>query len=690
MSQRSKIVSLQGGLDVVTPPMMVKAGFAIAALNYETEARGYRRVPGYERFDGQRKPSAPEYVQMTFISGSSAIVAGDVITGVTSGATATVLHDAVVDGGSWGDGDAEGDLVMYLLTGAFISGEVLQVSAVTVATSSSASAINAADNDADDAQYRLDVTAAQRARIEKPLGSGPVRGVATYRGDKYCWRDTSDGLAGQMFKATDAGWVAQSFGHIIEFTAATAAFAEGETLTGTTSTATATIERVVLSNGAWDGEGVGYLVLSGITGTFGASEAISTAGGSATSSGVEQAITLPPGGTYRSETSNFYATGSFERLYFVNGVGRAHEWDGTVLSPIRTGLPDALDKPTHLGVQKLHLFLAFDGGSLQNSAIGQPLSFNVLQGAAEIGYGQTITGIKSGYRDSLIVTGRNKVGYITGSSTADFDLKSVSLDSGAIDGTLQIVGEPMFLDDQGLRDMKAVQSYGDWQMGTLTQLVEPLFSAKRQANVQPIASLRVRARDQYRIFYSDGSGFVVYLGRKNPEIMPISLGFTPRTMHSGENADGTEVLLAAGEDGYVYELDQGTSFDGASVEAYLRLAFDHQGFPNVEKRYHRARLEGAAGGFLASISLAADFVSEEGAGITFLENSFLFRGVGGFYDESFWNEFQWSTTIEGQAFADLGGIGESVSIVFISDSATEEPHTLSTLTIFYSPRRKKR
>jgi len=232
---------------------------------------------------------------------------------------------------------------------------------------------------------------------------------------------------------------------------------------------------------------------------------------------------------------------------------------------------------------------------LQHSATGLPLVFDALQGAGEIGFGQDITGLKSHQRDSLIITARNKVGYLVGSSSSDFDLRSISEDSGAITGTLEIVGQPIFMDDQGVRDMRASQTYGDWKIGTITRMVEPLLKTKRAAGVTPVGGLRVRAKDQYRLFFSDGSALVIYFGRKNPEILPIALSFIPTCFASGEDGDGDEILLAGSDDGWVHELDKGISFDGANIEAYLRTSFLNQGMPNVEKRYHRARLEGQAG-----------------------------------------------------------------------------------------------
>lgn len=690
MTQDSDTLALQGGLDLVTPAMMVKKGMCISAQNYEVEARGYRRCTGNERFDGQPKPSEARYFILTFDTGSVPIDAGDVVVGATSGAMAIALYDAIVDSGSFAGGDAAGSLILYNLTGQFEIAEVLEVSASAVAAATSPATMSAAAEDELNAIYLQAAIDARRAVIAKPPGSGPVRGVATFNGDKYCWRDNAGGTACAMFKATSTGWQEVVGGSFIRFAAGVTAFVEGEVLTGGTSGATATIERVVRNEGAWDGGAEGYLVLSGVTGVFVDTEALTSATGAATAASAAQAITFPAGGLYRSIETNFFATAGFKRLYFVNGVGPACEFDGDVIAPIYTGRPDVTEKPQHIAEHRLHLFLGYKGGSLQNSSTGMPLEFDAVTGAAEIGFGQDITGLRSNTRDSLIITGRNKLGYLVGTDATNFDLRSVSEDSGAIENTLEIVGSPLFLDDQGVRDMQAAETYGDWKIGTKTQKVEPLLRQRRETGQRPVGSMRVRSKDQYRLYFPDGSGILIYLGRREPEIMTVSLGFAPFCFHSGENEDGDEVLFAGSVDGMVYQIDVGTSFDGEPILAFLRLSFMNQGAPNIEKRYHRARVEGQASESNTNLSAVADFSYGDANQPPSNNTDFVFFGDGGFWNEAIWDQFQWSSAIEGQAFADLDGIGENVSLVFASESATKTPHTLSTLTINFTRRRKLR
>lgn len=691
MSQTPQTLPLRGGLDIVTPAMMVKPGYAIAAINYEVEARGYRRCEGYERFDGQPKPSDSTYVLLGLRQGTASIAEGDVVTGATSGATGIAIEDSTLTGGSYAEGDARSDVYLYNFDGVFEIDEPVEVSGSQVAVMDTGPYQDGAPFDAENAALIAAVRAKRRAVIGKVPGIGPVIGVLSYKGDIYAFRNAADGLSLGMFKATPTGWQQQTFGTLLRFESGSGEFVQGETVTGGTSGATATVERVALTYGAWDSSAEGYLVLSGTSGSFTSGETLSgDASGAASAAEASEAITLAPGERVRGVTENFYATRGFERLYFVTGGGPAMEWDGAVLAPAYTGLDVEKEKPTHIATHNLHLFLGYREGSLMHSAPGQPIVFDPVQGAGEIGFGQRLTGMKGNTKDSLIVTSRNKIGYLVGTDSATFDMKFLSEDSGAYEDTLEVVGSPLLLDDQGIRDMQAAQAYGDWKIGTMTKLVEPLIRQKRDSDVKPVGALRVRGKDQYRLFYEDGSGLVIYFGRDTPETMPLEMGFIPSCLLSGETLDGAEVLFAGTTEGWVMQMDRGPSFDGEPLRAYLRLAFLNQGSPNQVKRYHRARLEGQAGETNSAISIICDFTYGDPEYTPGLETIMTFYGGGGFWNEANWNEFVWSSKIEGQAFADLEGLGENISIVFISESDVELPHTLSALTINYSRRRKVR
>ncbi|MEO0504441.1 MAG: hypothetical protein AAFZ14_14025, partial [Pseudomonadota bacterium] len=269
MTQRSKTTVLRGGLDLVTPAIAVKPNRAITCVNYECEVRGYRRVVGYERLDGQTKPSEGQYVILAFTSGSIAVVADDTVTGDTSGASARAVIDAVVESGSFAGGDAAGYLVLVRLAGgnttAFEDGEELNSGELTA---NGTDVVEAASTDTLDKTYQNATTAFLRAKIAAVPGSGPVRGVVTYLGTSYAIRDNLGATAGVMHRATTSGWQAIAMGNILRFDAGTVEFAEGEVVTGGTSGATATLSRFIYQDGAFDGSATGYMNLTNVSGTF--------------------------------------------------------------------------------------------------------------------------------------------------------------------------------------------------------------------------------------------------------------------------------------------------------------------------------------------------------------------------------------------------------------------------------------
>jgi hypothetical protein len=687
MAQRTQFFPLSGGLNLTTPAINTPPGHVIAAVNYEPAERGYRRIDGWERTDGRPAPSEASYWVLGFDAGTAAVSEGDTVTGATSGATGEALVDGIVDSGSYAGSDAAGRLILTGVSGTFQDDEALEVSSVQVATADGTAAQRGAATDSDDSTWLQDAIETARAKIGTVPGGGQIRGVWLYAGKRYAFRDdaASSPTECRMYEATTSGWSQVDLGRWIDFDAGTTAFTEGDTVTGGTSSATATIERVVVESGDWSSNDAdGYLVLSNVSGTFQDNETITDgASGSATSDGADSAITLSPGGTFRFLNHNFYGAADKKRMYGCDGVNRAFEFDGSVFAPIRTGMDT--DTPEYIAEHRNHLFLAFPGGSLQSSGTGEPLSWTVVTGASEIGLGTEITGLLSNVSSALVVFGRTKVAVLQGDDAANWVLRTLADDAGALPNTAQRMGEPVYMDDRGLRGLSATDAYGDFRKATLTRLVDPLLRAKKAAGVTPTASIRVRAKDQYRVFFSDNTGLTVFLGREQPETLPFDLGMPARCAVSGEDTDGNEVLLIGSDDGYVYQLDAGTSADGEAVDAYLRLPFNHLGAPTQRKRFHKSTLEVDAGPD-TSIGLTAEFSYADAGQPPVDEQSFTVSGGGGFWGQDQWGGFYWSAPVEGRAEAYLPGIGVNVSITAASATTYAPPHTMHGLILHYSLR----
>lgn len=683
--RREGYFPLKGGLNLVDSPLTIPPGELLAGMNYMPAiGAGYTRIGGFEPYDGRPAPSDADYWILNFTAGSVAISAGDTITGSPSGATGLVLVDAVVTSGSYVGADAAGYIVFTSLTGNFVDAQAIQVSAVTRATSDGVEAIDAAVLNSDHLDWKFEAAEIARAAIAAVPGSGSIRGVYVYAGGRYAFRDNAGGTAVDMYKASAAGWVLQTFGETIDFTAGTLEFAEGETLTGVSSGATATIDRVVLQSGIWGSTAAGYLVLSSVAGgPFTNPETVTSASGSATSASVNAAITLPAGGKYEFETHNFYGHTKTRRMYGVNGVGSAFEWDGTVFAPIRiAGM--TTDTPTHLAVHKGHLFLTFPGGSLQHSATGDPLdwSASLVLGAGELGIGEELTAIKSIIEDALAVAGRNKMYVLYGTDSSTWDLKGISDETGAIEWTLQKIGQLLYLDDRGVTRLSAVQAYGNFADATLSHKVQKLIESKRTL---VSTSAIVRTKNQYRLFFTDGTGVIMTFEKgKLTGVTELDYGIPVRVITSEEDSSGTEVSYFGSDDGYIYQADKGTSFAGTAIIAWLILPYYHYKTPSHEKRFYKVTPELDASADTV-LYIQPDFAYGDPNIPAQAAVSVL--GGGGSWNVDNWGAFLWSSQVVSVGHIDIDGEGVNMGLRFYSNTDREPEHTIHGVTTQYSIRK---
>ncbi len=690
---------LKGGLNLVDAPLAISDGMVLGAINYELLSRdGYRRVDGIERFDGQSSPSEASYWILNFDAGTAIISEGDIVTGATSGHTAKALVDAVITSGSYGGSDAAGYLVVTNATGVFQDNESLQVSSVTKSTADGTAVKRGAATPAEDATHAQDAIETQRALILKvgvSDASGSVRGVHEYNGDVYGFRDNAAGTECLMWKATSTGWVQQSLGNRIPFTdgGAGVAYVESEVITGTTSGASATINRVVLQSGTWGTDAKGYFIVGTVTaGPFQAEATTGSIAGAVPIDSAEIANTFLPGGRFEFENYNFFGTSGSFRMYGVDGVNPAFEWDGTVFVPILTG--NTNDNPTHLAINEYHLMLCFEKGSLQNSSTGLPYRWAGL-GAAEIGTGDELIGLIKEVGSALIVICRNRTFALFGKNTtaSPWDLRTISDKSGGIEWTLQRIGVTRWLDDRGFTKLSAVQAYGDFKDSVYSQLIEPLILEKKN-NVT--ASLIVKNKNHLRTFFDDGTGVIATFSDNKLSgftqfryIDSGGLSIVANCTNNGEDSNGSERIFMGATDGYVYQIDKGTSFDGGTVSSTLILNYSHLGSPSYNKQFKKAVLEadGSAGTNIEYTALFNYSLGNEPVGITLDQT---LTTSGSYWNNAIWDSFNWASEDVSQIEGNIDGVGFNISLQIASTGIYVEPHTLYGVTYHYIPRKRVR
>ncbi len=674
--------ALGGGLDLETPPIVMKPGVLREGLNVECSVNGgYDRSGGYECFDGRTAPTAAVFEQLpATITGSWAW--GNTVTGVTSGETATIVSS-----------NATGFIITQS-SGAFTSGENLQIAAATVAVCTATNYTGGNATALLGAQYQNLSADVYRALITAIPGSGNVLGVWMLGDVLYGFRNNAGGTACDIYKSSAAGWVQVTLYNEITFTAGAVAIpAEGATLTQ--GAVTATLKRVVLTTGTGtfaSGNAAGRFIITnpaGGTGHFVAGAATLTGGVTCTLSGAETAITLAIGGRYEFANSNFGgATGSV-RMYGCSGVNRAFEFDGTVYVPITTGM--AADYPLHLWIHKKHLFLSF-GSSVQHSGTTYPYLWAPVYGAGEISMGETVSAFDSqigtAQGGALLIFTRNSAKMLYGNSSLDWQLVEVQEEAGAIPYTIQHLSQTTVLDDRGLTQFGQSQAYGNFESATISKNIRRWMIQQKS---KAVASMICREKNQYRLFFSDGYAlYVTFQGNKLMGMVPQLFPSPATCCCSQEWSTGSERMFFGDANGYVYELDSGTSFDGENIAWYANLSYSNKKSPGTLKRW-RSALPEVAGTSYAEFTFgySLDYGTTLKLQPDTLSGILSLSGVG-VWDEFIWDEFTWDGVTLAPGRFSIGGTSENVSLMFSGNSDYIEPFSITGVVMQFTPRRRTR
>jgi hypothetical protein len=669
-------IRLDGGFDLLTPTLSLKPGALRDTLNYECSVTGgYTRIPGYERADGRPAPSDATFTTID-VSALGALIVGNTINGQTSGATGVVIAIDTLR------------VAFTKATGTFQVGENVRIGAVVIGT---ATAVPGILTDARTvAMYNNLAADVYRADIAAVPGSGPVRGVAYYGGNLYAWRDNAGSTALVMFKATTGGWATVNLGLRVAFTAGQAAgIAVGDTVTGFTSGASGVVVAVVVQSGAFaTNNAAGFLVFNSITGTFQAAESLRVGGTNrATCSGAQTATTLLPGGRVTTDQGSFGgASNARAKLYGADGVNKGFEFDGTAYVPITTGM--TADTPDRVKVHQRHLFFAFDS-SVQHSGLGTPYVWSVLFGAGELALDDVITdwveqpGAQT--TGALVIYCRNSTMVLYGTSSADWNLARYQQETGGIAYTAQVVGSAYVLDDRGVIELSTTQAYGNFADATLTANIRPWLQTRRN---RAVGSAVNREKNQYRLFFSDGSGlYVTIVNGKMKGAMPVAFPHPASCATNGETPDGAETNFFGGTNGFVYRLDAGTSFDGDSISATALLNFATQGDSRMRKRYRKGSIEIQGSSYAEiqvgySLSYADSTVVDQGTAGTYSNNF-----SAPYWDSFIWDAFTWDGLTLSPSEIEISGTAENIALRIDSNGDFFEPFTLNSLILHYTPRR---
>jgi len=386
---------------------------------------------------------------------------------------------------------------------------------------------------------------------------------------------------------------------------------------------------------------------------------------------------LAAGGDYDFGNYNFIGPNTTKKLYGADGANLGFEYDGTTYKQIRTGM--GVDTPTHVIAHKQHLFYSF-GPSVQHSSIGDPHEWLIITGAAEIGIGDNITGFERLRGGELTIFGRNETNVLYGSSTLDWQLSEFSIDTGAIEWTIQAVGYPFYLDDRGIAALPSVQEHGDFARSAVSELIDAIVQDLRGTATASIIS---RNKNQYRVFFSNGLGLILTINSKSEiSILPVQYDDTVLKTVSQEGTDGVEQMYFGSESGYVFRLDSGISFDGAAFESSFRLPRNDFTFPQYKKKLLKAELYVKAEGY-TSFDMTPDLEYESTDNPTELATTLTITDPSGF-----WAAQGINVNKSSRVRADIKGVSRAISAVFSSNSKLIYPYTVETVAYDWVFRKK--
>lgn len=591
---------MQGGLNLSAPPLSLDPGEAIQLHNYEvTELGRYRRVMGYERFDGRLRPSEQPFVGLV-VSNLTSFDVGETVTGAGGATGKIAAKDSTFL-----------TLCLVACTGTFVNGETVTCTGGS-ATVTSPPYTNGTPDDALDDTFRIATADYFRALIQVVPGSGPIRGVVTYKGDVYAFRNNAGGTACVMHKATTGGW--------------------------TTVTTPA----------------------------------------------------LVAGGDYKFDIGNFTGSAGTLVLCGVDGKNKAFRYDGTTFTQLSTGM--GTDTPVALAIlpSKI-LVLGYANASLMLSKIGDPTDFTVVSGGAEIAVADEVRGLQVQPNSVLAVFCKRSIQILSGKTPATMELTTLVEELSIVAGTVQPMGDSVFLADSGVTRLARVQEFGDFKDVPLSVKLNPLIYRYRG---QAAVAFTVRDKQQYRLCYPDGTGIIMsFVGPELAGCSTFNYGIPIRCAYSGQSSTGQEQIYFGSDDGYVYQAEKGYSFDGDAISAVCRPAYNFVKTPELRKRFKKLVLEVDTPRKAAlMVQPELDYSGPESpeAAVEHVAMNTVAAGGGGFYDAAIWNEVFWSATAVYLVEMYLSGVAENISVVVYSSALNEQPHTINSMLIHWSPRARSR
>ena len=286
-----------------------------------------------------------------------------------------------------------------------------------------------------------------------------------------------------------------------------------------------------------------------------------------------------------------------DKIYFVDGVNYPCVYNDT--SETLTYLTGPLDiqGARHVEIFKNTIFVS-KGSNLVFSVPYDETDYTTGNGGGIINVGFDIVGLIV-FRDQLIIFGRNEIIRLVGSSSSDFRILPIANLGCSNEDTIQEVGgDIMYMSADGVRLLSATERIGDFGLEVASAQIDPEFKTFLQNN-ETYNSVVIRGKAQYRIFsysplltskFSKGLLATKFSDQGAQRIEWATLaGFK---VYSADSVyyENNEYIIFANEDGYIYEMEEGSSLDGGDIESIYQSPQIFIDDPKVRKTIYKASL----------------------------------------------------------------------------------------------------
>lgn len=323
-------------------------------------------------------------------------------------------------------------------------------------------------------------------------------------------------------------------------------------------------------------------------------------------------VNIAGSGKVRFEKHHY---GSDKVLIIVDGSGKPFQYTGTAFSQISTAVTEQ-EGATQVLDHKNHLFFV-KGTTLSFSAPFSDSDFTPAAGAGTIEFDSDILDIIS-FREQLFVFTEKSIHFIAGSSISDFQVQPVTRDLGCIarDTVREVGGDVMFLGPDGLRLLSATQRNNDFGLATVSKVIQNEMTQVVN-NSTSFTSVVIREKSQYRLLgfnagYTSNAAIGVLgtlFAQQGGEGMAWAetRGIKAFVSHS-EYTGTAEIILFANDDGYVYKMEAGNSFDGGNIVATFKTPYLPITDPTTRKNLYKMKLfVDPQGSFDCDIDVDFDF-----------------------------------------------------------------------------------